>query len=321
MPREHAPDAESLDHLLTWVQDGVVARRQLRALRFTHGDLERMLRRKELVRVVDGVFVDHTGPPTRAQREWVAVLAHWPSALWGLSALPSPPPRAVVDVAIAHDRTVVPVAGVRAHRMPDLAGRVDWRAAPPRVMLEHALVDAASAGRDDVAATYGLLADVVQTRRTSARQVAEVLASRRVAGKRLLLAMLDDLATGACSVLEREWLRVERAHGLPVGQRQAPGASGGRPTARDVHYADHGVVVELDGRAFHDNARARDLDGRRDLDARAEEDLVSVRLTYGLVFSTPCSTAASIARLLHRGGWAGSMRPCPNCPSTVDLLS
>lgn len=319
MPREHAPDAEGLDHLLTWVQDGVVARRQLRALRFTHGDLERMLRRKELVRVVDGVYVDHTGPLTRAQRERVAVLAHWPSALWGLSALPSTPPRAVVDVAIADGRTVVAVPGIRAHRTPALDDRVDWRAAPPRVRIEHALIDAASAARDDVAATFRLLADVVQTRRTSARQVAAVLATRRVAGKALLLAMLADLATGACSVLEREWLRVERAHGLPVGQRQASGASGGRATARDVHYVAHGLVVELDGRAFHDTARARDVDARRDLDARVEEDLTSVRLTYGLVFGTPCATAASIARLLRRGGWSGMLRPCPRCPRRLDL--
>ncbi|MDO9458389.1 hypothetical protein [Nocardioides sp.] len=115
------PDTEGLRHLLEWVQDGVVSRRQLLSLHFTHGDIERMLRRKDLVRVVPGVFVNHTGELTRQQREWVAVLAHWPSALTGLSALPHPPPRAVIDVAIADNRTVKPVDRVRAHRKPDLA--------------------------------------------------------------------------------------------------------------------------------------------------------------------------------------------------------
>ncbi len=303
MPRATKPDVQGLKHLLEWVQDGVVSRRQLLSLHFTHGDLERMLRRKELVRVVPGVFVDHTGPLSRQQRERVAVHAHWPSALTGLSALPDPPHRAVVDVAIADDRTVKPVPGVRAHRTPALAERVDWRCAPPRMKLEHAVIDAASAQREDLLATFRLLADVVQTRRTSAAEITAVLTTRRVPGRRLLLELLEDLATGACSVLEREYLRgVERAHGLPEGTRQAPGTSGGRATARDVIYPDHRLLVELDGRAFHDNARARDEDARRDLDARAVEEVVTVRLTYGLVVGEPCATAARVYRLLRRGG-------------------
>jgi hypothetical protein len=319
MAREKDPDTEGLAHLLTWVQDGV-SRRQLRGLHFTHGDLERMLRRKELARVVTGVFVNHTGELTRQQREWVAVHAHWPAALAGLSALPSPPPRAVIDVAIAQHRTVKPVQRVRAHRTSDLDTRVDWTCAPPRMKLEHALIDAVTDQRTDVLAMFRLLADVVQTKRTSAAAVAKALKTRRVPGKAVLLEMLDDLATGACSVLEREYLvRVERAHGLPEGRRQAPGTAAGRRTERDVHYVRHGLLVELDGRAFHDNARARDDDARRDLDARVGEELVTVRLTYGLVLGTPCWTATRVAHLLRRGGWSGTFLRCPSCPDHLDV--
>jgi hypothetical protein len=56
------------------LQDGVVCRRQLMAAGCAPADLERMLRRRELTRVLPGVFVDHTGVPTWHQRAWAGVL-------------------------------------------------------------------------------------------------------------------------------------------------------------------------------------------------------------------------------------------------------
>jgi len=56
-------------------QDGVIARRQLLALGFAPHDIARLLRRRELARAFDGVYVNHTGPLTPRQRTWVAVLA------------------------------------------------------------------------------------------------------------------------------------------------------------------------------------------------------------------------------------------------------
>ncbi|MDO9458391.1 hypothetical protein [Nocardioides sp.] len=104
----------------------------------------------------------------------------------------------------------------------------------------------------------------------------------------------------------------------PVNARR-PGTVGRKPTARDVHYVEQGLLVELDGRAFHDNARARDKDARRDLDTRVIDDALTVRITYGLVFGTPCWTAARIHRLLQRGGWTGAFVRCPACPDDPDL--
>lgn len=317
-------DHEQLAVLLTLVQDGVVSRRQLLGLGATDDDIERMVRRGELHRRHPGVYVEHNGPLTRQQREWVAVLVHWPAALTRQSALPDPPHRAVVDVAISTTRTVKPVAGVVAHRTaaighpdrPDPTSRVDWRRAPPAMRLEHVVVDLASAVvLTDPLAAFRLLADAAQTRRTSATAIAAVLRGRRVAGKALLLEMLDDLATGACSVLEREYLNaVERAHGLPTGRRQKPSTTRGRAAYRDVEYEDQDLVVELDGRAFHDTAAARDDDAERDLEARVTEESTTVRLTYGLVFGDPCRTAGHVATLLHRRGWHGSIVTCPRCP-------
>ncbi|WP_148615969.1 type IV toxin-antitoxin system AbiEi family antitoxin domain-containing protein [Nocardioides rubriscoriae] len=311
-----ALDREQLKVLLTLVQDGVVSRRQLLDLGANDDDIERMVRRRELYRRHPGVYVNHSGPLTRQQREWVAVLVHWPAALTLGSALPDPPYSAVVHVAIDLRRTVKPVAGVMAHRTACLTDRVDWRAAPPRMRLAHTVIDLASrVVLADPLAAFRLLAEAAQTRRTTAATIADVLRGRRVAGRTLLLEMLDDLATGACSVLEREYLRaVERAHGLPQGRRQKPSSTRTRSAYRDVEYEDHDLIVELDGRASHDSARGRDADADRDLEARVSQGATTVRLTYGLVFGTPCRTAGHIGTLLQQRGWQGAATPCPRCP-------
>jgi hypothetical protein len=46
------------------LQAGVVSRRQLIELGCADHDIRRMLRRRELARVHDGVYIHHTGPPT-----------------------------------------------------------------------------------------------------------------------------------------------------------------------------------------------------------------------------------------------------------------
>jgi very-short-patch-repair endonuclease len=84
-----------------------------------------------------------------------------------------------------------------------------------------------------------------------------------------------------------------------------------------VTYVAESLVVELDGRLFHDNATARDKDMDRDLDA-AVDGLNTVRVGWGQVFRRPCMTAQRIGRLLQRNGWTGSPARCPDCdPSTV----
>jgi putative AbiEi antitoxin of type IV toxin-antitoxin system len=297
-------------------QAGVVSRRQLVELGALPHEIARLVRRRELVVVHRGVYVNHTGALSRAEREWAAVLVHWPAALTGTSALPDPDRHGAIHVAVDLSRTPRPVTGVVAHRTTGLDSRVAWMTSPPRVRIEHAAIDVASTHHRDPVRMFRTLADVCQTRRTTAARIGEALESRvRVPGKALVLDLLDDLATGACSVLEREYLRIERRHGLPEGTRQKPAAIAGRSAYRDVDYEDFGVVVELDGRAFHDDAASRDLDARRDLEMLVDSDRPTVRLTYGGVFGTPCQTVAKIGALLTRRGWSEALRPCPTCPA------
>jgi len=317
-PDEEGLDEEGLEHLLTWVQSGVVSRRQLVDLGAAPHDIRRMLRRGELFRVHPGVYVTHNGPLTWDQRAWSAVHAHWPAALARQSALPSPPEEGPIHVAIDRKRTVRPLPGVVAHRTSDLAGRVLWIRSPPRVSLEHAAIDVA-ATQSDVLARFRVFADVVQTRLTTAGAIAEVLERRHaIPDRAVLLELLDDLACGACSVLEREYLLLERRHALPSSesdgtQRQQPAKVGESNAYRDVDYQPYGVIVELDGRPFHDTSLARDQDARRDLEAKVGQEATTIRLTYGLVFRDGCRTIRQVATLLERQGWTGTFTSCPEC--------
>lgn len=316
----HALDHDGLRHL-TGVQDGVVSRRQVLELGGSDHDLARMLRRRELVRLHPGVFVDHTGPPSRAQRAWGGVLLHWPAVLTHEWALPATMGCATGPVQVAIDlrRSVRPVPGVRARRTAGLDERADWLRSPPKMRLEHAALDVA-AGLPQTARAFQLLAQVCQTRQTTPARIRSALATRRGLPHGALFGdLLVDLGAGACSVLERDYLhRVERPHGLPAASRQGRAASAGRIVYRDALHAAHALVVELDGRAFHDDPVSRDADAERDLVAAVESDLQSVRLTYGQVLDHPCRTAARIAALLERRGWLGPFRACPRCPSALD---
>jgi hypothetical protein len=311
-----------VEHLLTWVQDGVVARRQILGAGGTDRDISRLLRRRELTQVCRGVYVNHSGRLTWTQRQWAGVLAFWPAALAHVSALPDPP-TAVLHVAVAPGRNLRPLPRIVVHRTPDFDKRAELDRSPPAIRLEHALIDVIcdDLGREDVPAAFAALARVCATRRTSPERIQRTLASRRrVTGRHTLEAMLDDVRDGACSVLERGYLhRVERAHGLPVGARQTHSTATGGTTYQDVRYREQGVIVELDGRAFHDSPFDRDRDALRDLAELSRSGLVTTRVTYGLVYGDACRTARLIADLLRQRGWRGRLRACPKCPAGLAL--
>ncbi|GAB3264483.1 hypothetical protein GCM10027456_47400 [Kineosporia babensis] len=115
-------------------------------------------------------------------------------------------------------------------------------------------------------------------------------------------------------MLERRYAHVvERAHGLPRGQRNLPRKdTDGRRRYRDIRYEEFLLVVELDGRTAHPPQEAfRDL--RRDNVAVVEGEAV---LRYGWrdVSGRPCSVAAQVSTVLTARGWNGRPRPCgPGC--------
>lgn len=317
MPRHLEFTHPGLQELLKREQHGVVSRQQLLSLGATDHDIARMVRRRELTAPCHGVYVDHTGRLTRAQREWVALFACAPAALSHESAMPGGDPP-VVHVCVGPDRTVQRLAGVVVHRTAHLGTRVDWRRRPPRMMPEHATIDVMESRirSGDVAGAYAALTRACYTREVGPSILRTALARRaRVTRRALIAGMIDDVEQGANSVLERGYLQlVERAHGLPRARRQRASDATGRRTLQDVRYEEYGVIVEPDGRAFHDSPEARDVDARRDLAERAISEAVTLRVTYGLVFNDGCRTARWIATILQRRGWMGVLQRCPRCP-------
>ncbi|WP_310962221.1 type IV toxin-antitoxin system AbiEi family antitoxin domain-containing protein [Nocardioides terrisoli] len=296
-------------------QSGVISRAQARAAGLAAHDIRRLLRRREWVRVHRGVYVEHTGPLTWLQRAWAAVLWAWPAALCGVSAIHfGDDTERVIHVGVDRHRTgLVAPPGVRVHHLTDLATKAHWHTSPPRVRYEEAVLDEAAGAGSDLDAV-AILAGAVQTRRTSAARLLAALEDRRRLPRRAwIAAVLADIAGGACSALEHSYLTgVERPHGLPCGRRQRPDRGRLGVIYRDVEY--HRVIVELDGRFFHDSATARDRDFDRDLDGAAD-GRVTIRLTWGQVFGRPCRTAARLVAVMRRAGIPVDARPCgPGCP-------
>lgn len=320
---------DEIDQLLD-LQEGVISRRQALASGLSPTEIKRRVRRRDWVVVHPGVYVNHNGPVTWRQRAWAAVLCCWPAALDGVSALRAHegPGRhnaqddGPIHVIVEHPRKVVPPEGVRVRRSRRFHDVAQANLSPPRLRYEETIIDLADRASDELS-VIAVLADACGGRRTTAtrlRACAEGMA--RLTRRKLLIAILSDVADGTCSVLEHRYLtHVERAHGLPRGLRQvAATAADGRRMFRDVRYGGKRprwrFVVELDGRLGHSSARDRDADMERDLDAAVDRE-ETVRLGYGQVFNRACGTARKLERIMQRLGWDGAMSRCPKCPDEI----
>ncbi|MFT4124646.1 MAG: hypothetical protein QM662_00240 [Gordonia sp. (in: high G+C Gram-positive bacteria)] len=316
LPARNCPDEALLADLIHR-QCGVLAAWQVLGCGYSPADIRRTVRRREWATVVPGIYVTHTGPLTWDQRAWSAVLDAHPAALSHTSALPRGGRSTLEAIHIVVDsrRRVTRRRGVVVHYSSRFADIVVADACPPRVRTDEAVLDLAGDAVTEIAA-IAVLADAVQARTTTAARLLAASARRRRLRRRALIeGVLADIQGGTCSVLEHGYLtKVERAHGLPRPRRQAP-TTVGRRGLRDLDYPEWGVVIELDGRTHHDNARARDLDMERDLDAAVHADRVTLRLGWGQVFRRPCSTAEKIGRMLGKRGWQGEITSCPLCGS------
>jgi hypothetical protein len=303
-------------------QNGVVSRRQLVAIGTTKPALDRMLRRRELVRLLPGGFVNHTGQPTWIQRAWGGTLFYAPAALGKSSALRVVNGRGwhperdadPITIAVAADRRVSPQPGYVICRQTGFDERVR-SGSPPRVCLEDAVLDVAAEQSSEMDALE-VIADACRSRRTTPERLLAALGQRlRLRRRDWLIATLEDVAAGTHSVLEHDFMRlVLRPHGLPPALHQVARIGTVSGLYDDLRFEPFGLIVELDGRLFHASSRQRDRDLDRDLDA-AVEGRRTVRLGWGQVHDRPCVTALRIGQVLNVCGWRGTLRPCnPRCP-------
>ncbi len=303
-------------------QEHVFTRQQVLALGADEALIRRMLRRREWSVIHPGVMVDHTGVPSRIQREWAAVLYYSPAALAGPAALARHGVRSGrdgvrtepgIDIAVDRGRRVRALPGVRITRISDFDAHVLPNLSPPRLRLEHVVLDLAGAAADDLEAV-AILADACRSRRTTGVRLLTALEQRpRLRRRRFISRVLADVSAGTNSVLE--WLfvtQVERPHRLPVAKRQRAMTQRHGAGYRDVEYLAWGVVVELDGRIGHELALDRWDDLDRDVDAALDGN-ITVRLGWRQV-EEPCRTASALGRILAARGWAGTPAICsPGC--------
>src|SRR5687768_15828619 len=123
---------DEIERLLE-LQDGVIARPQAVEAGLTEAGIARLLRRREWVKVHPGVYADHTGPLTWRQRAWAAVLACWPAALDGWSAVRAHegpgrrrPDQATIEVMVAHRRHPKEPAGAVVRQSRRFDDQVQW---------------------------------------------------------------------------------------------------------------------------------------------------------------------------------------------------
>jgi hypothetical protein len=179
--------------------------------------------------------------------------------------------------------------------------------------VEEAVLDAALAAPSDLD-SVAVLARVVQRRHTTPDRVVQAIQGRaRLPRRAWMVAVVHDIAEGTYSVLEHGFLtKVERPHQLPPAARQRQERSSQGLVYRDADYGP--LLIELDGRLFHQSAPVRDRDLERDLDA-AVDGRATLRLGWGQVFDRPCRTAAKLVAVLRGHGVAVVPLPCaPGCP-------
>jgi hypothetical protein len=319
-----------LDATLGWRelaadQAGIIARRQLLACGFTPAQARQQVETGRWQAVHPGVYATFTGPVPDQAGVWAAVLYAGPeacasheTALWLAGALDRPPP--AIHISIPNSRRVRAPAGVIIHVSRRFEQRRHPAAQPPRTRLEDAVLDVAD-DHTDVERMLGLVLQVTQRRLTTTGRLRKALARRsRHRWRSLLAELLAEADDGVASALEHRYFRdVERAHGLPRGQRNRAERRPDRATGnwhRDVRYTSWTTVVELDGRTAHPAEHAfRDL--QRDNAATVQGEAV---LRYGWhdVVARPCVVAEQVITVLRADGWPGSPRPCaPGCAVSV----
>jgi hypothetical protein len=295
----------------------VVSRRAAVADGISDGAIAHRVRTGRWQRLYPGTFAPFSGPVPRevwfdAAVQYAgegAALSHQTAAFvqgWR-------PDSGIIHVTVAARRTVAPQKDVHIHRSRNWSTSDVVSAAVPRTTADRTLLDLvvmSSSGK-----VAGLVTDAIRSRLTTPEQVLTAAAFRPVLRhRRLLVEVVVEAAGGVESVLELEFAKVLRSHGLVEPRRQVREVlPDGRAIRLDTLFDPYDVVAELDGRLGHSTAADRERDRQRD-DAHRARGRNPLRFGWARVLGHGCAVAAEVATALRDGGWQGQPHPCgPLC--------
>lgn len=233
-------------------QHGVMTRSQALSIMSRH-QLYRLVDSGRWSRPARGVFVDHTGPLTPAQRDWVALLAAPPgSVLGGLTALRHDgftsfaPARPIVVAPMG--ATPVTYDDLDLHWSVYLDDRdVHPLRRPPRTRPARSVVDAASWETQEKRAREIVLS-AAQKGLVLPRMLREALARRGTCRRRaLIVESYLDADGGIQSLPERSFDEIRREIGLPPPERQAVVRRSDGRYYLDVWWQAFNLAVEVHG--------------------------------------------------------------------------
>jgi hypothetical protein len=292
-------------------QDGIVRRDQLRRAdpALDRGRVRRELAGERWAMPARNVIALHNGPLTRHQSWHVAVAAHGTqlAALAGLTAAEAHGLQGfettLIHVLVPRGARVQKLAGVKVHESRRFtASDLHPTRQPAMVTVERAVIDAATWSPRPRRAC-AIVAAAVQQRLTTPERLADCLAGAgQIRHRRLLSAVLLDVAGGAQALSELDLVLLCRAYGLPEPRRQVVRRDrhGRRRWLDAVFDLPDGreLVAEIDGAAHLLVEHYVD-----DLDRTAElliDGKVVVRFAAVTLRVAPERVADQLARLLGR---------------------
>jgi Transcriptional regulator, AbiEi antitoxin/Protein of unknown function (DUF559) len=296
-------------------QAGVISRRQAVGSGLSSSAVASKVARGRWRKIYPGVYATFTGPVGRDARLWAVVLhagtgaqlSHETAAeLLRLTHEQCP----LIHLTIPGERRVRPLAGIVVHRSSHM--EQGWRFArgmPPHTLVEETILDLldAAANLDDAVGWITRAFQRNLTNEVSLRRAMD--ARKRLRWRDYVEEAIPMAAGGTHSPLEYRYDRdVERAHSLPPARKQVPFTKpDGTRGFRDRCYDKYGLVVELDGKRYHDDRR--DHDRRRD-NAAAATTGATLRYDWDDVTRTQCKTAAQVYAALRKRGYTGRLKAC-----------
>lgn len=285
-------------------QAGVISTRQLRDGGLSPRAIERMAR--DWTPVAFGLHL--LKPPSFHAATWAGLLRGGPDAVVGGAAAGH------LHGAVRDAPSDITIWAPKQHTGFALeTWRIRFRRAMrsgvftlTRTPIDQTLMDIADES-DENEAISAVVRALVRNLTTTPRVLAALESNAGVRHRAVLRELCAQANEGIESALEwRFQTEVLIPHGLPIPRRQVNLMAG----RADGVYADHDLIVELDGIRDHTDG-SRDM--LRDNDNAIHHDARTVRFGWNATLFQGCRAARQVAAMLWKGRWREPMLKCRRC--------